>query len=123
MTIEPGMSNLLSYRVVRLAPSALVSDSIVMACAGQMASHSLQAMHRSSPVAYRRRACSPLNLGPIAPFSNGYMMVLWKEEACQLSNRKATIHFARDLAALTMVVGRSSPGCRHDAQQEVISRQ
>lgn len=41
----------LSYLVVLLAPSALVSDSMVMAWAGQMASQSLQAMQRSSPVA------------------------------------------------------------------------
>ena len=93
------MCNSLSYRVVRLAPSALVSDSMVMACAGQMASHSLQAMHRSSPVAYRRRACSPLNLGPIAPFSNGYMIVLWRKRACQLTNRNVPIHFAPDLGS------------------------
>jgi hypothetical protein len=65
-------------RVVLLAPSSRASDSIVIACAGQMASQSLQAMekassvpckrkenernapmHRSSPEAYRRRACSP----------------------------------------------------------------
>lgn len=35
------------------------------------ASQSLQAIHRSSPVGYRLRACSPLNLGLIAPFSKG----------------------------------------------------
>jgi hypothetical protein len=35
------------------------------------ASQSLQAMHRSSPVGYRRSACSPLNRGLIAPFSKG----------------------------------------------------
>lgn len=38
------------------------------------ASHSLQAMHRSSPVGYRLNACSPLNLGLMAPFSNGYII-------------------------------------------------
>lgn len=31
------------------------------------ASQSLQAMHRSSPDGYRRRACSPLNRGEIGP--------------------------------------------------------
>jgi hypothetical protein len=36
--------------VVRLLPSSRSSASMVMACAGQMASHSLQAMQRSSPV-------------------------------------------------------------------------
>jgi len=41
----------MSYRVVRRAPSGRTSASIVIACAGQIASHSLQAMQRSSPVA------------------------------------------------------------------------
>ena len=40
----------MSYLVVRLLPSSRSSASMVMACAGQMASHSLQAMQRSSPV-------------------------------------------------------------------------
>jgi energy-converting hydrogenase Eha subunit H len=35
--------------VVLLEPSFLGSASIVIACAGQMASHNLQAMQRSSP--------------------------------------------------------------------------
>lgn len=42
------------YRVVRLDPSSLASDSIVMACAGQMASQSLQASTR------RQRIVSPI---------------------------------------------------------------
>lgn len=61
----------MSYRVVRLLPSSRSSASIVMADAGQMASHNLQAMHRSSPVGYRRRACSPRKRGEIGPFSKG----------------------------------------------------
>ena len=40
----------MSYRVVRREPSERGSDSIVMASAGQIASHSLHAMQRSSPV-------------------------------------------------------------------------
>ena len=44
---------------------------MVIACAGQTASHNLQAMHLSSPSGYLRNACSPLNLGEIGPFSNG----------------------------------------------------
>ena len=59
------------YLVVRLAPSARSSASIVIACAGQIASHNLQAIHLSSPDAYLRKACSPLNLGDNGPFSNG----------------------------------------------------
>jgi len=35
--------------VVRRVPSARMSDSMVIAIAGQTASHSLQAMQRSSP--------------------------------------------------------------------------
>jgi len=35
--------------VVRRLPSSRGSDSMVMASAGQIASHSLQAMQRSSP--------------------------------------------------------------------------
>ena len=42
----------MSYRVVRLEPSSRSSASIVMACAGHTASHSLHAMQRSSPEAY-----------------------------------------------------------------------
>ena len=40
----------MSYLVVRREPSGRGSDSIVMANAGQVASHSLHAMQRSSPV-------------------------------------------------------------------------
>ncbi len=61
----------MSYLVVRLEPSGLGSASITMAKAGQVASHNLQAMQRSSPVGYLLRACSPLNIGDIGPFSHG----------------------------------------------------
>jgi hypothetical protein len=61
----------ISYRVVRLDPSSLSSASMVMARAGQIASQSLQAIHRSSPEGYRLSACSPLNLGEMGPFSKG----------------------------------------------------
>ena len=44
---------------------------IIYTCAGQAASHSLQAIHRSSPDGYLLRACSPLNRGLSGPFSNG----------------------------------------------------
>ncbi len=40
----------ISYLVVRRDPSSRGSDSIVMASAGQTASHNLQAMQRSSPL-------------------------------------------------------------------------
>jgi hypothetical protein len=41
----------MSKRVVRRVPSLRRSPaSMVMACAGQIASHSLQAMQRSSPL-------------------------------------------------------------------------
>jgi len=39
----------MSYFVVRREPSSRGSASIVIAWAGQIASQSLQAMHRSSP--------------------------------------------------------------------------
>lgn len=61
----------ISYLVVLLLPSSLSSASIVIALAGQIASHSLQAIHLSSPVGYRLKACSPRNLGEIGPFSKG----------------------------------------------------
>ena len=61
----------MSYRVVLLLPSARGSASIVMACAGHMASQSLQAIHLSSPDGYRLKACSPRNLGLSGPFSKG----------------------------------------------------
>lgn len=61
----------MSYLVVLLDPSSLSSASMVMAWAGHTASQSLQAMHLSSPVGYRLRACSPRNLGLKLAFSNG----------------------------------------------------
>ena len=48
---------------------------MVMANAGQMASQSLHAIHRSSPEGYLRRACSPRKRGEMGPFSKGYMIV------------------------------------------------
>lgn len=42
----------MSYLVVRRDPSALSSASIVIACAGQIASHNLHAIHLSSPEGY-----------------------------------------------------------------------
>lgn len=42
----------MSYLVVRRDPSALSSASIVIACAGHIASHNLQAIHLSSPEGY-----------------------------------------------------------------------
>lgn len=46
------------YLVVRLEPSSRASDSMVMAWAGQMASHSLQAGHQydvhGRPVEHRK---------------------------------------------------------------------
>jgi len=44
-------------------------------------------IHRSSPLGYRRKACSPLNRGDRGPFSNGYMMVYGG-----LKNCSSTIH-------------------------------
>ena len=61
----------ISYLVVFLDPSDLSSASIYIACAGQTASQSLQAMHLSSPDSYLLSACSPLNRELINPFSNG----------------------------------------------------
>ena len=49
----------MSYLVVFLLPSGLSTESIVMACAGQTASHNLHAIHRSSPLGYLLRACYP----------------------------------------------------------------
>lgn len=61
----------MSYLVVRLLPSARGSASMVMACAGHTASHSLHAMQRSSPEGYRRSACSPRKRGESGAFSYG----------------------------------------------------
>src|ERR1035437_2521263 len=49
---------------------------MVIASAGQMASHNLQAMQRSSPFSYRRSACKPLNRGDSGVFSSGYSSVI-----------------------------------------------
>jgi hypothetical protein len=46
-----------SKRVVRRVPSSRRGPaSMVMACAGQIASHNLQAMQRSSPLPQRKLA-------------------------------------------------------------------
>ena len=51
------------------------SEQALSHCATQpskrTASHSLQAMQRSSPVGYLLRACSPLKRVLMAPFSKG----------------------------------------------------
>jgi hypothetical protein len=44
---------------------------MVIALAGQATAQSLQAIQRYYPVAYLRKACSPLNLGESGPFSYG----------------------------------------------------
>ena len=62
----------MSYREVRRVPSSRKSDSIVIAIAGQTASHILQAIQRSSPFGYRRSACKPRKRGDIGVFSSGY---------------------------------------------------
>ena len=53
-------------------PSARGSASIVIACAGQIASHNLQAMQRSSPLGYLRNACNPRKRADWGVFSSGY---------------------------------------------------
>src|SRR5215210_7122403 len=49
---------------------------MVIASAGQTASHSLQAMQRSSPFSYRRRACRPRKRGDSGVFSSGNCTVI-----------------------------------------------
>lgn len=44
-------------------------------------------MHRSSPLGYLRRACSPRKRGESGPFSNGYMIVYGGRKNCS-----STIH-------------------------------
>ena len=61
----------MSYLLVFLLPSFLISDSIVIAWAGQTASHNLHAIHLSSPLGYLLKACSPRKRGLIFPFSKG----------------------------------------------------
>jgi len=61
----------MSYNTVRLCPSTRGSVSMLMAPATHAASHSLHAMHRSSPPSYLRSACSPLKMGPCEILSHG----------------------------------------------------
>ena len=62
----------ISYFVVILIPFLSAGPvSIVIAWAGQTASHNLHPIHLSSPEGYRLNACSPLNLGLKGPFSLG----------------------------------------------------
>jgi hypothetical protein len=92
------------YFVVLREPSMRVSLSIVIACAGHIASHNLQAskhdkkiqhaanyarvpIQRSSPLGYLRKACSPRKRGDSGPFSNGYIIVYGG-----LKNCSSTIH-------------------------------
>src|SRR5262245_4257142 len=49
---------------------------MVMAIAGHTASHSLQAMQRSSPFSYRRSACRPRKRGDSGVFSSGNCTVI-----------------------------------------------
>src|SRR3569623_1462151 len=49
---------------------------MVIASAGHTASHSLQAMQRSSPLGYRRSACRPRNRGDCGVFSSGNCTVI-----------------------------------------------
>src|SRR3954468_17770191 len=48
---------------------------MVIASAGHTASHSLQAMQRSSPLGYRRSACRPRKRGLCGVFSSGNWIV------------------------------------------------
>src|SRR5687768_7537665 len=48
---------------------------MVIAAAGHTASHSLQAMQRSSPLGYRRSACRPRKRTDCGAFSSGYSSV------------------------------------------------
>ncbi|SVA75956.1 uncharacterized protein METZ01_LOCUS128810 [marine metagenome] len=66
--MKASISNL----VVLLEPSSRSSDSIVIACAGQTAEQSLQAIQRSSPLSYLSKANLPLNLGDKGVFTSGY---------------------------------------------------
>lgn len=109
-----------SYLVVRLPPSALVSDSIVIAWAGQIASQSLQAIHLSSPVAYLLNACSPLNRGDSGPFSNGYMMVL-QEGVAKVRGRSERMEMrALDMAGEQQRVGRDGAESLQRRTEEVL---
>jgi len=54
---------------------------MVIAIAGQTASHNLQAMHRSSPLSYLRKAWSPRNRGDKGVFSSGYSWVILLRKA------------------------------------------
>src|SRR5215475_10235170 len=49
---------------------------MVIASAGHTASHSLQAMQRSSPFSYRRSACRPRKRGDSGVFSSGNWIVI-----------------------------------------------
>jgi hypothetical protein len=89
----------MSYLVVRRLPSSLSSASMVMANAGQTASQSLHAIHLSSPLGYRRRACSPRNRGDNGPFSNGYMIVYGGRKNCS-----RTIHIPRAISVRRKVL-------------------
>jgi hypothetical protein len=67
----------MSYRVVLRDPSWRGSDSIVIANAGHVASQSLHAIHRSSPLAYLLKANRPLNRGDIGVCSSGNCTVIF----------------------------------------------
>src|SRR5688572_32916663 len=56
---------------------------MVIASAGHTASHSLHAMQRSSPLGYRRSACSPRKRGLIGVFSSGNCTVIFRANRCR----------------------------------------
>ena len=65
-----------AWKVLRV-PSARCSESMVIAIAGQTASHNLHAIQRSSPFGYRRKACNPRNRGDCGVFSSGKCTVIF----------------------------------------------
>src|SRR5579863_3069943 len=82
-------------------PSAPTSDSMVIASAGHTASHSLQAMQRSSPFGYRRSACSPRKRTDCGVFSSGYCTVTLRRN----SERAVTDSPASNSVSMNVLIG------------------
>src|SRR5258708_37530068 len=90
---------------------------MVIASAGQTASHSLQAMQRSSPLGYRRSACSPRKRGLIGVFSSGYITVILRAKRWR-PVRRMPLKSSASMKLETMSLARASMALLSDPDGE-----
>src|SRR5256885_14477374 len=89
-----------------------------MASAGHTASHSLQAMQRSSPFGYRRRACSPRKRVLIGVLTSGnYPVILhlkrWRPVSAIPFTSSTSRKVLKNSRILSITKSPYVPGCLH----------